>query len=285
VKVLIFGVSGMLGHALYQELKKNHEVLGVSRSNKWHQDIISGVSIEDLDKVEKIVQESRPDFILNAVGIIKQVDESKDKQVNIKANALWPHQLCEIAGQYGAKVVHFSTDCVFTGTKGHYKEEDLADSRDTYGLTKYLGEVDYPHALTLRTSIIGHELASNVSLIDWFLTQKGNVKGFKHAIYSGFPTVVVARFLNEYVFNNWFSGVYHLSSEPISKFDLLKLVAEVYGKNIEILPNTDFKMDRSLDSSRLQEKTSFKPAPWRELVEEMHGFYIENKQLYNKDIG
>ncbi len=270
----------MLGHTLYLELKKTFEVLGVCRSQKWHPDLVSGIDTNDLGKVSEVVQKFKPDFILNAVGVIKQLDISKNKLHSIEINSLWPHKLCEIASEVGAKVVHFSTDCVFTGQKGDYTEADLTDARDTYGLTKLMGEVDYAHSLTLRTSIIGHELRSNVSLIDWFLSQQNECSGFQKAIYSGFPTITIARFLKKYVFENWFSGMYHFSSEPINKFELLNLVAKQYDKQIKINPNTEFKIDRSLNSDKLRKLTGYVPPTWPELVAEMHGFYIENKELY-----
>jgi len=231
MKIVLLGANGMLGHSLFHELSKTHAVWGTVRSQKWNIKLMDGFDVHNLSVVAKQIENTKPDFVINCIGIIKQLKASKDKIASIEVNSLWPHQLAEICEKHNAKMVHFSTDCIFSGQKGNYTEADLADARDTYGLSKFMGEVDYPHTLTLRTSIIGHELNSNVSLIDWFLSQQNECKGYTKAIYTGFPTVVVANFLNDYVFKNFISGVYHFSSEPITKYELLNLVAKEYGKN------------------------------------------------------
>ena len=279
MKILIFGASGMLGHALYSELKKNHEVWGTVRTQKGNPNLLEGYSVDNISKINELVAELKPDYVINCIGIIKQLKASKDKITSLEVNSLWPHRLAEICEAHHAKMIHFSTDCVFSGAKGNYLESDLADARDTYGLSKFMGEVDYPHALTLRTSIIGHELESSVSLVDWFLSQKNECKGFTKAIYSGFPTVVVAKFLNDYIFNNFISGVYHFSSEPINKYELLKLIAKEYKKEITIHASEDLVIDRSLNSDRLRNKINFKPQSWPEMVKIMHEQY-ESSGLY-----
>lgn len=278
-RIIIFGASGMLGHVLYSELKKNHEVIGTVRNEKWHPELHVGYEISNLKKIEKLIGDYRPDFVINCIGIIKQLKQSKDKILSLEVNSLWPHKLAEISDRYKAKMIHFSTDCVFSGAKGNYLESDLADARDTYGLSKYMGEVDYPHSLTLRTSIIGHELNSSVSLIDWFLSQENDCKGFTHAIYSGLPTIVVARFLENVIFKKFISGVYHFSSEPISKFDLLKLVANEYGKKISINASDELKIDRSLKSNHLRQELNWLPASWPSMIQQMHEHY-ETSNLY-----
>jgi len=173
----------------------------------------------------------------------------------------------------GSRLVHISTDCVFSGAKGMYTEVDVADARDLYGLSKYLGEVDYPSAVTLRTSIVGHELGTAHGLVGWFLAQKGTVKGFTRAIFSGLPTVELARVVRDYVLPRpELRGVHHVSAEPISKYDLLQLVAEVYGKDVQLTPDDKLVIDRSLDSSRFRRLTGYAPAAWPELVRVMHQF-------------
>lgn len=284
MKILILGASGMLGHALYSELKKKHEVWGTVRSKKWHPTLLEGFDVDNLIKIDELVAQVKPDFVINCIGIIKQLKASKDKIASIEVNSLWPHRLAEICERHNAKMIHFSTDCVFSGAKGNYIESDLADARDTYGLSKFMGEVDYPHTLTLITSIIGHELSSNVSLVDWFLSQKVECKGFTKAIYSGFPTVVVAKFLSDYIFNNFISGVYHFSSDPISKYDLLKLVAQEYKKDIIIHPSDELVIDRSLNSDRLRKELNFQPQSWPEMIKMMHEQYISSGLYKNKEI-
>lgn len=281
-KVLILGANGMLGHVLYSELKKNHEVWGTVRSKKWHPDLLEGYNVDNLPKIDKLIAEFKPDFVINCIGIIKQIKASKDKITSLEVNSLWPHRLAEICERYGAKMIHFSTDCVFSGNKGDYSESDLADARDIYGLSKYMGEVDYSHTLTLRTSIIGHELESSVSLIDWFMSQGAECKGFTHAIYSGFPTIVVAHFLNDVIFKKFISGVYHFSSEPINKYELLKLVAQIYEKKINILPSDELKIDRSLNSNRLRSELSWSPETWTSMINSMHDHFINSGLYANK---
>lgn len=286
-KILILGASGMLGHVLFTELQENHNVFGTVRSKsnlpfKNDRGLIDGINIEDLGSLENIIKIVTPDIVINCIGIIKQLQESKNKIVSIEINSLFPHKLAEICERYKARLIHFSTDCVFTGEKGNYNENDLADARDTYGLTKYMGEVDYPHALTLRTSIIGHELNSSVSLLDWFLSQDKACKGFSHAIFSGFPTIVVARFLNDYVFNNdQLSGVYNFSSDPINKYELLVKIKEQYGKQVDITPSDQLKIDRSLDSSKLKEKIGFVNQNWDQMIAVMHE-HFKTSNLYTR---
>lgn len=284
MKILVFGASGMLGHVIYTELKKNHKVWGTVRSKKWHPDLLEGYDVDNLEKIETLISEIKPDFVINCIGIIKQLKDSKNKILSLEVNSLWPHRLANICKKHNAKMIHFSTDCVFTGSKGNYLESDLADTRDTYGLTKFMGEVDYPHTLTLRTSIIGHELDSNFSLVDWFLSQKNECKGFTKAIYSGFPTVVVAKFLEDYIFKSFTSGVHHFSSDPINKYELLKLISEIYEKKIFIHPSEELVIDRSLNSDILREKINFKPKSWPEMVDLMHRQYVTSGLYKNKGI-
>ena len=266
----------MLGHVLFSELKKNHQVWGTVRSQKWHPDLLTGYDVRDLLKVEKLISEIKPDFVINCVGIIKQLKVSNDKVKSIEQNALWPHRLAEICERYNSKMIQFSTDCVFSGNKGNYIESDLADARDTYGLSKYMGEVDYAHALTFRTSIIGHELNSCVALVEWFMSQKNECTGFDHAIYSGFPTIVIDRFINDVILENFINGIYHLSSDPINKFDLLKLITEKYEKKITITPSDKVQIDRSLNSDRLRSKLNWKPESWKTMISIMHEHYLSS---------
>ena len=196
---------------------------------------------------------------------------ANDHIESLAINSLLPHRLSNYCAMVGARLIHFSTDCVYSGATGQYVETDHADAHDLYGRTKYLGEVDYANAITLRTSIIGHELTSAHSLIDWFLSQTSEVKGFRRAIFSGLPTTEVARVLRDFVIpNSRLRGLYHLSVDPISKFDLLQLVANAYDKAIKIIPDDEVVIDRSLNSRKFRNATGFVPKPWAQLVEEMH---------------
>lgn len=235
--------------------------------------LAAGGNVEDTDALMRLFDQHRPTVVINCVGLVKQLDDAKNPLAAIPINATLPHRLAQLCALVGARLVHLSTDCVFSGDKGGYTEDDLPDARDVYGRTKLLGEVTYPHTLTLRTSIIGHELSSHHSLICWFLKQEGAVRGFSRAIFSGFPTVEIARIIDRYVLPHpELHGLYHLSAAPIDKFSLLKLVASIYGKTIEIDEDTSLVIDRSLDSSRFQEATGFRPDDWPALIQRMHDF-------------
>lgn len=276
---LILGASGMLGHACLRMMGDPGEtVRGTVRSAAaadllpapWRDRLLTGVDAEDFTTVERVVSETRPDVVVNCIGVVKQLASSADPLVTLPLNALFPHRLARLCAAEGARLVHVSTDCVFSGARGSYREEDRPDADDLYGVSKRLGEVDYPNAVTLRTSIIGHELSGARSLIDWFLAQQGPVDGFTQAIFSGLPTVELARVIRDYVAPRpELRGLYHVSAAPISKYDLLRLVAEAYGRTTEIRPSTRLTIDRSLDSRRFREATGWAPEGWPALVARM----------------
>lgn len=280
--VLILGATGMLGHTLVRDFvrRDNFAVYATARSRagvarcfvpELLERIYTPVDADNFDSVCEVLAEVLPDVVINCIGVIKQLPAAQDPIACITINALFPHRLAKACEAIGARLIHISSDCVFSGNKGGYVESDFPDGNDLYGRTKLLGEVDCPHAVTLRTSIIGHELSSNVSLIDWFLAQKGKVQGFTKAIYSGFPTVEMSRLIAEIVIPRpELCGVYHVSSEPISKYDLLCLIRGQYGKEIEIERFDDFQCDRSLDSSRFRVVTGYVPPTWPQLVARMH---------------
>jgi dTDP-4-dehydrorhamnose reductase len=278
VKVLILGASGMLGSAMFKVLSKNKllHVVASLRDNKktgffdesLRANLITGVDVLDQDSLAKVLADTRPNVVINCVGLIKQLGNAKDPLVALPLNAMFPHRLARLCGLLGARVVHISTDCVFDGKKGSYLESDLSNAEDLYGKSKYMGELhDYPHAITLRTSIIGHELDSRHSLVDWFLSQEGEVKGFSKAIFSGLPTVELARVVEHYVLPKpELHGLYHVAAEPISKLDLLTLVAREYGKNIRIVADAQLVIDRSLNGVRFKEASGYTAPAWPELI-------------------
>lgn len=284
MRILILGSSGMLGFSLYANLSLNpqFDVFGTVRNIKGKEryfqqtkgTLFEGVEAFDFKHIERIIGDIKPQVVLNCIGLIKQLSISKEYTSAIKVNALLPHELAEICSRHGARFIHFSTDCVFDGKKGCYIEDDLPTATDLYGRTKYLGEVGYNNHLTLRTSIIGHELTSRVSLVDWFLSQENFVKGFSRAIFSGFPTAYIAKLLIEKIIpESSLHGVYHLSAMPINKYELLTKIAESYGKEIVIHESTELVIDRSLDSSRLRAALNFTPPDWNELVAYMKTDY------------
>lgn len=290
-KVLILGGTGMLGHMLFTQLslQKNLDVYATARTSSglslwFSSDLVkkirADVDVDNFDTVIRAFASIQPDIVINCIGLIKQLPMASDPLSAITINSLLPHRISMICRCAGARMIHISTDCVFDGKKGDYTEHDSSNADDLYGRSKFLGEVAYlPHCLTLRTSIIGHELKGKLGLIEWFLAQEGKVRGFTHAIYSGFPTIELARIITDYILPNpELTGIYHVSSDPVSKYDLLKLVAKKYGKKIEIEPFDDFRQDRSLDSSLFRRLTGYMPPSWPELVDKMYQDFISLPQ-------
>ncbi len=281
MKILILGASGMLGNAALRVLSDrpfDHDVYGTVRSlgcaryfpEHLTQRLIGGVDASDDNQLTATLANVRPDVVINCIGVIKQQVAAKNPLMTLPLNALLPHRLAGLCALAGARLIHVSTDCVFTGSKGNYSEDDAPNASDLYGLSKYLGEVDYPHAVTLRTSIIGHELGTSLSLVDWFLHQAGPVDGFRKAIFSGLPTNELARVIGAHVLPHpSLSGLYHVSANPISKYDLLQLVAKTYDHRIEIRLSDRFAIDRSLDSTRFRDRTGYRPAEWPALITDM----------------
>lgn len=273
----------MLGSAVFRifSADEEHETWGTLRSaqgRQWfpaplHARIVSSLDVLDHDAMCAVLERLRPDLVINCVGLIKQLADANDPLVALPVNALLPHRLARLCGLAGARLIHVSTDCVFAGRKGGYLESDISDAEDLYGKSKYIGELhDLPHAITLRTSIIGHELNSANALIDWFLAQEGGVKGFSRAVFSGLPTVELARVMKDYVLPHpELSGLYHVAAEPITKLDLLRLVAAQYGKAIKIDPDDRLVIDRSLNGSRFNSVIGYAPPSWPVLVSLMHG--------------
>lgn len=281
MRILVLGASGMLGNAVMKlfVLEGQHETWGTLRSVSGKQfftddikpRLIPDVDVLNQDALLDVFAKIRPDVVINCVGVIKQLNNANDPLHVLPLNALFPHQLAKICILADARLIHVSTDCVFSGKKGGYTESDESDASDLYGKSKYIGELhDYTHAITLRTSIIGHELNSNNALIDWFLSQNREVKGYKKAIFSGLPTVELAEVIHNLVLpQTALHGLYHVSANPIAKFDLLKMVAKVYKKEIVIQPDNDIVIDRSLDSSLFQQATGYRAPEWPELIEKM----------------
>ena len=282
-KVLVLGASGMLGNAVLRLFAQcgGFVAVGSVRSTAalrllapaLHDRVVCGVDVENADSLTRLFADVRPDVVINCIGLVKQLAEADDPLQAIPINALLPHRLARLCQVAGARFVHISTDCVFAGTNGMYCEEDPADAQDLYGRSKHLGEVDYANAVTLRTSIIGHELASAHGLVGWFLAQTGSVRGFTRAVFSGLPTVELARVIRDHVLPRpELRGLYHVSSEPIAKYELLLLVAQTYGRTNEIAADATLVIDRSLDSSRFRALTGYAPPTWPELVRTMHEF-------------
>lgn len=289
--ILIIGATGLLGNALFTELSNitGFNVFGTTRMKEGEQylpaktltRIIPFVDIENWNSIIDVFVRVKPDVVVNCVGLIKQVMSKDDTARAILTNSLWPHQLSALCQASHARLIHFSTDCVYSGAQGKYREADPSDAEDIYGKTKYLGEMpDATNCVTVRTSFIGHGLENHLELVDWFLGQKVSIKGFTKVIYSGLPTTEQARLIAQYIIpNKRLKGLYHVSAEPISKYDLLKIIAKVYGKKIEIRPFDDIANDRSLNSARFRKITGYVPPSWPQLVREMYQYYKKNKNF------
>jgi len=279
LRILILGGDGMLGHQLLKYLQHRHEVkvtlrqdlgayasVGMFNKNNSY----DAIDIRSLERVVEVMADFRPDAVINAVGIVKQRPDAKESIPSLEINALLPHRLAVICKGIGARLIHLSTDCVFSGKKGNYLESDPSDAEDLYGKTKYLGEVHDNNCLTLRTSIIGRELSRHKSLLEWFLAQAGPVKGFTNAIYTGFTTLemgrIIERMLLEYPSA---TGVYQVSSDPINKYELLLLFRDKLGHDIEITADDSFHCDRSLDSMRFRSDFNYIPPSWPSMIEEL----------------
>lgn len=272
----------MLGHKLCQYMRAQHEVAGTVRKKaelykKYIEvfdkvKLVGNIDVLDAHLLEKSIERINPDVVINCVGIIKQLAEAKDPIVSIKINALLPHQIANICDKTGCRLIQISTDCVFDGKKGSYSESDVSNATDLYGRTKYLGEVvERPHCVTLRTSMVGRELYTSSGLVEWFLSNKGGkVKGFKKAIYTGFTTIALAAIINDIIKNHPdMSGLYHVSSVPISKYDFICQLRNVMGLDITIERGTEFFIDRSLLCDRFKYETNFTPPSWTAMIEEL----------------
>ncbi len=280
MRLLILGGSGMLGHQLWRGLHAQHDtwvtlrrpVADFAVHNLFDEaKAIQFDDITDDTALERALGQAKPEAVINCVGLIKQRDEASDEALTLRVNAEFPHRLAKRCGEAGARLIHFSTDCIFAGTKGNYTESDPSDAADLYGQSKHQGEVADAHSVTLRTSVIGHELGTNLALLDWFLSQRGQaISGFTKAIYSGFTTLEMARIVDRILTKHpALSGVWHVASEPISKFALLQLCREKLGWEGVIEPNDEFVCDRSLNADRFNQATGYTPPSWEAMISEL----------------
>jgi len=280
-RILIFGATGMLGHKLMQILSGRYAVTGTLRGDASvlsGNPIFSGIQMlgnthaDDLTSIGKAIETTDADVIINCIGIVKQLPAAQDPLASIAVNALFPHQLAAICRSKNIRLIHVSTDCVFSGKRGCYTEDDLSDAEDLYGKTKFLGEVGYPGCLTIRTSIIGREMGTSHALVEWFLSQQGKiVPGYKNAIFSGLTTNTLAGIMGELIASYpSLHGVLQVASRPVSKYDLLVLIKKVYGLQIEIVPDETVVSNRSLDAGKFRKETKIKVPSWEYMIEEMY---------------
>jgi dTDP-4-dehydrorhamnose reductase len=295
MNVLILGGAGMLGHKVFQHLKDRLPdtwctVRGsvadahALAPSIFAANLVGGVDAADWPALERLLREHRPRVIVNCIGVIKQRSEAKSAVPSITINALLPHRLAELCQRWDARLIHFSTDCVFSGERGNYTEDDFSDAHDLYGRTKFLGEVSTRNALTLRTSIIGRELTQFRSLLEWFLAEAGRngeartkpahgrrrVQGFARAFYSGVTTNYLAELVGQIITAHpQLHGLYQVTSDTISKFELLTLLRDAFHLDCEIQPQEEFFCDRSMKGDKFVAATGLRTPPWHHLAAQL----------------
>lgn len=272
MRVLVLGASGMLGHKLYEVLELSCEVFGTTRGNSSSDPYkIPGIDACNLTTLYQVIDKVEPEVIVNCIGVVKQNPEAKNRCVAISMNTWLPHQIYRRCELQQIRLIHISTDCVFSGNVGNYTEDDITDPIDFYGFSKEAGEVIGNHALTIRTSMIGRELRGHYGLLEWFIKNKGgNVSGYTKAIFSGFPTLHLAFILEGIIMSHrGLSGLYHIASEPIDKYTLLAMINEAMGLGIKIDKVPGVECNRSLNGTKFNTATGFKPKPWHTMIKEM----------------
>jgi dTDP-4-dehydrorhamnose reductase len=287
MKALVLGANGMLGQQVLRTFGERFETTGTIRGSAdriasprvfFGARIVANVDVMHAGSIEAVVRTCGPAVVVNCIGLIKQLPDAQDEKLAVAVNGLLPHELATLGERYGFRLIHISTDCVFSGNRGHYTEADVPDAGDLYGRSKIMGEVVGSGCLTLRTSLIGPELDRNVSLLEWFLSQAGGrVRGYRRAVFSGLTTSVLAGEVVRLVehFTD-LSGLYHVAAEPINKYDLLVLIRDAFGIDVDIQPDEEFVCDRSLDGTRYRTATGFIAPAWPamvgQLAEEYHNW-------------
>lgn len=283
MRVLIIGGDGMLGHCLLTALASSHEVKVSLRSplqayaalGMFHAgNAAGGIDVRDIAAVRGLLHEFEPDAVVNAAGVVKQRGEASEAIPSIEINSLFPHRLAAECRNVGAALIHYSTDCVFSGSKGNYRESEIPDPLDLYGRSKLLGEVEADNCLTFRTSMVGLELTRKTGLIEWFLSQEGSVAGYTRAVFSGLTTAEHARVLQRVLaaMRNRLlpaSGLFHLAGNPISKCELLTMLTKQSGLDKRIIPDDRLVVDRSLKASKFKDAYGYSAPSWGEMIDEL----------------
>ncbi len=276
MRILILGATGLIGNNIFRYLNScaDLHVTGTYRSDK-HLSFFTNFERDnllfyDFDQAlpNEIFKKVKPDVVINLIAITKHVKESLDIPRMIQINSVFPHLLAKLCGEHSVKLIQISTDCVFSGGKGNYSEDDLADDLTFYGRSKALGEVTYGGHLTIRTSAIGRELETKYGLVEWFLSENYSCFGYEKAIFTGLTARYLAHVISKHVLPcQSLSGLYHLSVNPINKFDLLSKLAKFYKKDINIIPDSSIQIDRSLNSDSFKKATGFIAPSWDELID------------------
>tara|TARA_B110000037_G_C17053707_1_gene478855 strand:+ start:337 stop:1209 length:873 start_codon:yes stop_codon:yes gene_type:complete len=281
MNIIILGANGLIGSTVFRVLSKQsdyivhgtvrHEINRSIFPSELQKNIITNVDVLDDNALADVLIEYRPNVVINCAGLTKHRPNSESPLLVLPINSLFPHKLVKLSSLVGARVIHISTDCVFSGSKGSYSEHDHPDALELYGISKSLGEVDYSNAITIRTSTLGHEKECTTGLLEWFLHQTSSCKGFEKTIFSGLPTVTLAEIIRDYVLiDEKLTGLYHISAEPIDKLSLLRLIAHTYDKTIRIVADDSLVIDRSLSAKKFYLATGYTAPPWDVLVRNMH---------------
>jgi dTDP-4-dehydrorhamnose reductase len=279
MKILVLGATGLLGNAVFRSMSsapgaqvegtiRHHAACGLFAPE--HSSRLTVIDdIENPEQLARLFDAGRPDLVINCIAAGRPAPA--DPMRSISVYSMLPRRLSHLCRLSGARLVQIGSDGVFSGLRGAYSEDDQPDANDVYGISKLLGEVTEPHAITLRTSIIGHELQSGSGLLEWFLSQQGRCSAYTRAIFSGFPAIVLADLIRDVVIPRPdLHGIYHVATRPISKFDLLRLVAERYGKKIELMPDDRASPNRSLVADRFERATGYVAPDWPALVDRMY---------------
>ena len=280
MRALVLGAAGMLGHRVWRELSEHMETHAALRRThaeiaplRWFDraSVIERTDVASDADLDRAFSIAMPDVVVNAVGIVKQRDDAANAVQTISINALLPHRLAARCADGGARLIHVSTDCVFSGSRGNYTEQDVPDARDLYGRSKLIGEVDQPDCLTIRTSMVGREIGSSRGLFEWFISHRGeSVPGFTRARFSGLTTAELARVIRLVIEEHAdIRGVWHVAGEQISKFDLLSILNETLSLGISIVADDSFVCDRTLDATRFMNATGYRPPTWAAMVAEL----------------
>ncbi len=290
MNVLVLGGNGMIGNAMLRVLSENENwlVTGAVRAESCKDyfpeqiaaNIVSGFNLTAENTLIRLFAMTKPDVVVNCAGITKHVPLSNESLSVIEMNTLLPNRLAQLCSLLGARLIQVSTDCVFSGRNGNYKETDATDAQDTYGRSKVLGEVNGPGLITLRTSTIGHEINTKHGLLEWFLSQT-RCKGYTRAVFSGLPTAIFAKVVRDIVIpDTSLNGLYHVAGPAIAKSDLLKIIAARYQVDIEITPDDQFVIDRSLDATLFSEKTGYRAPAWSEMIATMYNYHRKEFKRY-----
>jgi dTDP-4-dehydrorhamnose reductase len=279
VKILVLGATGLLGNAVFRSMSKasGARVAGTIRREAARglfapEHAARLLVVEDLENPQELARlfdGARPDVVVNCIAAGRPAPA--DPMRSILVHSVLPRRLLHLCGRSGARLIQIGSDGVFSGMRGAYTEDDVPDASDIYGISKLLGEVAAPGSITLRTSIIGHELQSGSGLLEWFLSQQDQCRCYTRAIFSGFPTIVLADLIRDVVIPRPdLDGVYHVATRAISKFDLLQLVARRYSKAIQLIPDDRENPDRSLVAARFEKATGYVAPDWPTLVDLMY---------------